>query len=145
MIDGDNSTLTYEYQEYAPVSPSGTERITTKSGKVYYQDGKYSTDGENWFTEAPETSYVEVGFTLNLKNLGAYEVSTDKKTLTAVLTAEEAKLVLGMEVSATEDGVELVVETNGSKLIKTSVKYNTELAEIVIDTSYEYLPITPEQ
>ena len=139
-IDGENTTLEYSYQYYAPVTADGTDRIATKKGTVQYENGKYSTDGENWFTEAPTGSLTDVGLHLNLKNLGSYELSADGRSLTAYLTNEEAKEVLGVEISAGEDGIELIVDTNGTKITKLTVSYATENAEVVIESSYEYLP-----
>jgi len=144
-INEDGSTLEYSYQQYADPTDLSEDRIITKSGTVYNKDGKYSTDGETWYVEAPDASLANVTFNLNLKNLGEYELSTDKRTLIAVLTCEEAKAVLGVNISANEEeGIVLVVEINGTKIVKASVSYVTAQAEVVIETSYEYLPIQHE-
>ncbi len=139
-IAEDSVTLDYEYQYYAPVAP-GNERIDTKDGTVTYKDGKYSTDGDSWFAESPTGSLTDVGLNLDLKKLGSYELLDNGRTLEAVLTVEEAKEVLGLNISATEDGITLTVETNGTKITMLTVSYATENANVVIKTSYEYTPV----
>ena len=41
-INENGTTLTYNYQDYAPVTPDGTDRIATHTGTIYCVDGRYS-------------------------------------------------------------------------------------------------------
>lgn len=144
VIDGSNTEMKYNYQRYATVEegvladdPEGY--IKTVEGIVYFKDGKYSTDGENWFTEVPDASALQVSFKLSKKNLGEYEISSDGKTLVATVSSEQAEAILGVNVNATEDGVKIEIVHDGTFLRSISVSYATETAESVnISTSYAY-------
>jgi predicted RNA-binding protein YlqC (UPF0109 family) len=118
--------------------------IKTLSGTVYYKDGKYSTDNENWTTEAPDETTMQVKLNLTKKNLGKYKVSKDGKTLTATTTAEQASKMLGVTISANSD-VEIVIKHDGTSLRSIVVSYSTENAEYVeISTSYSYNKVVEE-
>ncbi len=137
-------TMVYEYQRYATVEegvaaddPEGF--IKTVSGTVYYKDGSYSTDGENWTTDIPDASTLQVKFKLSEKNLGKFSVSDDGRTLTTTVTSAQAAKMLGIDVAATEDGVAITIVTDGQYLRRISVYYATENSENVsIETSYSY-------
>jgi hypothetical protein len=149
-INGSDSELVYEYQRYATVEEgvaedNPDEYIKTLSGTVYYKDGKYSTDNENWTTEAPDATTMQVKLNLTEKNLGKYTVSKDGKTLTATTTAEKASKILGVSISATAD-VKIVIKHDGTSLRSISVSYSTENAEYVeISTSYSYNKVVEEE
>ena len=140
LIDGDEVTFEFEYQQFCEIAPGKTDRVETVSGTVYYKNGKYSTDGENWFTEAPELGLGNIGLNLTPDNLGDYTLTSDQRTLFTTLSAEEAAVVLGIDaLTVDEDGVYLTIDTNGTKLVKMTVSYSTGNAEVSIETSYEYL------
>lgn len=139
-VKEDMITFEFEYQRFAEIAPGATDRVETVKGTVYYKDGKYSTDGENWFTEAPEVGLGHIGLNLTPANLGDFTITKDQRTLFTTLTAEQAQALLGINViSVDENGVYLTIDTNGTKLVKTSVSYSTGNAEVSIETSYEYL------
>ena len=153
-IDGQEFTFDYEYQDYAdPVKDGGSDYIITRKGVIYYKDGKYSTDGEEWFSEIPDEAYSKMSLNIELKKLGKYTVSNDGTSITAVVSAKQAEAILGITLSAvTEDGVQIVIKTNGTKFVGLEVSYETYVGEektasVVIDTSYEYIPeeVVPEE
>lgn len=139
-IDGENFVLDYSYQEKAVVTPDTIFEgsVATKSGQVQFKDGKYSIDGgETWFSEAPDS--VTLGVTLNVAkaNLGTYTVSNDGKTLEAELSADNVKALLGITIPA--ETAKAVITTNGTYLTGITVEYSSELADVVIATSYSYI------
>lgn len=154
-VDGSNTTLTYSYQSYElPSADKDPDAyIRTSEGTVYYKDGLYSTDGENWGTDVPSASAMQVKLALSIDCLGDYKISDDGKTLTAKITAEQAEKLLGIKLSATEDGISLTIAHDGTHLRSISVSYATANAVLVtLETSYSYnaisvpeVPETPEQ
>ena len=62
-------------------------------------------------------------------------INDSKTSITATLSAEAAKAVLGMEISATGDVV-IVVSTNGSYLTRLTVTYESDDGRYKIDSSY---------
>ena len=149
-IDGSNFELIYSYQRYTvPGENNDPEAfLTSEEGTVYYKDGKYSTDGENWITETPDAVTQQVKFAFDAKNLGDYTISKDGKTLTTSVTSEQAEAMLGINVNATET-VDITIQHDGTYLRSIQVYYTTENAEAVtISTSYSYMPVsespTPE-
>ena len=142
VIDGSDFELTYSYQRYTVPGESDDpdQFVTTVEGVVYYKDGKYSTDGETWFTEMPDAAAQQVKFAFNVKNLGEYTISKDGKTLTANVTSEEAEAMLGINVEAAES-VEIIIQHDGTYLRSIDVSYTTEKSKsVTISTSYSYIP-----
>ena len=149
-IDGSDFELTYSFQRYTiPGENDDPDAfLTTEEGTVYYKDGKYSNDGETWFTDAPDAAARQVKFAFDAKNLGDYTISKDGTTLKASVTSEQAEAMLGVNVEAT-DVVEITIKHDGTYLRSIEVYYTTENAEsVTISTSYSYLPVvepeTPE-
>ncbi len=143
-VYGDDFEMECNYDYYPTVAPGidPDKYIDTKSVAVLYHDGQYSTDGETWGTKVPSEVTKQVKFELSVDNLGEYEISADGKTLTATVTAEQAAAILGIAVSANEDGVSITVTTDGKNLREISVSYATENASLVsIVTSYSYNPV----
>lgn len=144
VIDGSNFELAYSFQRYTVPGENDDPDafLTTEEGTVYYKDGKYSKDGETWFSEAPDAVTRQVKFAFDAKNLGDYTISKDGKTLTASVTSEQAEAMLGINVEATES-VEITIQHDGTYLRSIQVYYTTENAESVsISTSYSYLPVS---
>ena len=134
-IDGENFIFEYTKQSFADLGAESD--VETVHGFVYYKDGKYSTDMEVWFTEAPAVDAIDVKLDLDLTKIASYEISDDLQTLTATLTKAELKAVLGVDVSAEE--VSLTVKNNGTYLTTVSVSYETASgATVQLDTSYTY-------
>ena len=148
LVEGDMVTFNYWYDRYAipGVDDSENRIFRPDPSVVYYTDGKYSTDAETWFTEAPELGLGNIGLNLDRDYLGDFSVSNDKRTLYATLNAEQAAVVLGIDgFVVDENGVELIVKTNGTKLVNVSVSYSTGTSVVSIETSYEYVaPEAPE-
>ena len=149
-MNGQEFTFDYEYQDYAdPAVDGGSDYIVTRTGVIYYKDGKYSTDGEEWFTEIPDAAYSNMTLNIELKKIGKYTVSRDGTSITTVVSAKQAEDILGITLSAvTEDGVQIIIKTNGTKFVGLEVSYETMVGEentasVVIDTSYEYIPKEP--
>ena len=140
VIEGDVCTMTYAYERLAdPVLDGGTERIKEVEGTVFYKDGKYSEDGENWSAASPDKNLVNIVFDLSVENLGNCKLSSDKKTLSATLNAEQAQNVLGLELPASEEGISLTVTHNGTYLTYVVISYvSTSGANVMIETSYAY-------
>ena len=149
-IDGDDSVLQYRYQRYALPEDALNEaikidgNIATIEGSVYYKDGKYSEDGENWFNEAPDTGALDIRFTLDQDNLGDYTISSDGMTLVATgLSAENVKVLFGVDLNMDETGATVSVKTNGNYLTGVSISYVAAetAAEVIIESSYTYNPV----
>ena len=145
FIYGDDFHMTYNYQTYAVPGPEADPKNPIKDnvGVVYYQDGKYSEDGENWFTLAPNELTLQIKLELSEDNLGEYELNDEKTTLTVNLSNAQAKKVLGIDVNATEDGVDVRISHDGTYIREVIVSYATENAETVsYQTRYLYEPQT---
>lgn len=144
-FDGDDFTFEYTTQRYRThqegIDEGTTNPIKTESGKIYYKDGKYSTDGETWFSAAPDVVANQVKLDLKAKNLDYYSISNGGKLLSALLTAEQAELVFGVAIKATGD-VELDIQTDGKNLRSVTIKYATDtLKSVFINTTYSYAEV----
>ncbi|MBO7304976.1 MAG: hypothetical protein J6V09_07125 [Clostridia bacterium] len=144
-FDGDDFTFEYSTQRYRThqegIEEGTTELIKTETGKIYYKNGKYSKDGTTWFSAAPDVVSKQVKLDLKAKNLDYYSISKDGKTLSALLTAEQAELVFGVAIKATGD-VELDVESDGKNIRSITIKYATEkLESVLIYTTYSYAKV----
>ena len=139
-IDGEDSIFSYDYKVPATVEEAADGPVKPVSGKIYVKGGKISTDGDEWEVVSPET----VTHSLNLlKNrFKTYEKSADEKTLTATITAENLKSVIGYSLAADGD-ISFVLKTDGIFLRHITISYkSTSGAEVSIDTSYTYNDIT---
>ena len=136
-VDGNDFTFEYSYEKYADIDEAASNYITTVEGVVYYKDGKYSEDGENWSLVNPGVDDKSVKLNLDEKNFTEYIVSEDQTSLVATLSAENSELVLGRKINASGD-ITLTVKTNGLYLTMVTVTYATEDGEVRIDTSYTY-------
>ncbi len=138
VIDGQNSEMSYRYERYATVEEAADSYIKTVQGTVYYKNGLYSEDGENWVVATPDAVANQVALNLTSKQLGDYTISKDGKTLTTTVTSEQAEKLLGVDVNASDDKVAITVVHNGKYLSTVTVAYTTETASVTIDTSYTY-------
>ena len=140
QIYGADFMMDYNYEDYAipAAGASADEYIASHVGKVYYRNGLYSTDGGNtWTTATPSESARQVKFDLGAVELKGYTLSKDEKTLTVTVSAEDAEKILGVKLSATEDGVNIEVVHDGKNLRQINVSYSTENATLVtLETSY---------
>ena len=139
-IDKDltKSIFTYSYARPARVEDAAASSIVNVAGKVYYRDGQVSVnEGDAW--NAAGSAYMELNLNLEASMLKSYTVSEDGGTLTATATAENAKRILGAEISA-EGDVTIVITTNTVYLYNVRVTYTAEGtgASVVVDTSYDY-------
>ena len=146
QVYGSDFMMVYNYESYQIPAPGANpdEYIVSREGKIYYHEGLYSTDeGQTWTTGTPSESSMQVKFDLGAVNLKDYKISKDKKTLDITVSAEEAEKILGIKVSATEDGVQIQVVHDGKNLRQIRVSYSTENATLVsLETSYSYSEVT---
>ena len=145
-ITADGFDFDYEYQQKAAVvpgaDPNGT--VETKTGSIIFANGLYSTDGgETWKSDAPDTGALQISLNLKKEYLGEYTVSMDGKSLTTVINAENAKKILGLDIASNEINVKIT--TNGKYLTQINISYETETAEVTIDTSYAYIAVEGEE
>lgn len=140
-IEGENSIFTYEYQRRAKVEEMNEDgSIVTESGTVYAKDGRYSTDGETWESQAPAAS-MPLTFAITEECLQGAAISEDGRTLTLSLTgAENITRVLGASVAENATGtVSVTMTTNGVHLTGVVISYATVSgAEVTVETSYSY-------
>ena len=112
------------------------------------KDGKYSVDNENWTTSVPDEATMQVKFNLDPAYLGNYVISQDGKTLITSLSAENAKEVLGLEITSLVGEVSLTVSNNGTYLTGLTIMYTITIngaeSQVVIDTSYTYSPVVSD-
>ena len=86
---------------------------------------------------------MQVKFDLSAVELKEPSISADKKTLNVTVSAEEAEKILGIKVSATEDGVKIEVVHDGKNLRQIRVSYSTADDTLVsLETSYSYSEVT---
>lgn len=146
FIYGDDFHMNYSYQDYAdPTDPEADPKkpIRNNVGVVYYKDGQYSENGQEWFAFAPNELTLQVKFNLSEDNLGKYELNDDKTVLTANVSNADAKKILGVNVNADEDGVNIQVSHDGTYIREVVVTYATENSELVTyQTRYLYEPQT---
>lgn len=132
----------YTYQRIATFEDIGDPLVkidgniaTVGPLNLYYSNGKYSYDNENWFVEAPAVTNEQPKLNLTKEALGTYLINDAKTSVTATLTPEAAAAVLGMTIDATSDVV-IQITTNGSYLTRLTVSYEKGDARVKIDTSY---------
>lgn len=142
VIDGQNSEMSYRYERYATVEEAADNHIKTVEGTVYYKNGLYSEDGENWISATPDAAAQQVALNLDAKSLGEYTISKDGKTLTTTVTSEQAEKILGVNVNASDDKVTITVVHNGTYLSTVTVAYTTSAGSVTIDTSYTYTTVS---
>ena len=135
--------LVYEYDEYTKpeLGADPNKWVETKEGVVYYYNGRYSEDGENWISAVPDATAKQIKFELKKEYLGTYNIRYGK-TFTANVTAEQAEKILGISVSCDDNGVDITIVHDGSNLRQVSVSYTTDNAQITSDTSYSYDAVT---
>ena len=141
-LNGDDFDFEYSYERYATVEDEAETYIVTVEGVVYYKDGKYSEDGENWFVNKP--SAIPQQFSLNIdKDLFTeYTINADKTSLIATISPENAEAVFGTgNAIAATGNITLAVKTNGIYLTSVSVIYDSSFGRVSVDTSYTYSPV----
>ena len=146
QIEGNNSIFEYEYDRYRTVEEGVTdgsyETIKTVSGVVYFKDGKTSTDGESWDSEA--ITAVDLKFDLKAEYLTGLTYSEDGTTIYATMTPENSVKVVGTDLSAKES-VYIEVKTNGTNLTFITLSCETKSGGTMkIVTSYSYNKLTLE-
>lgn len=145
IIYGEDFEIRYEREDLQTPGSGMNEDEYKKStsGQIFYHNGMFSVDGgETWTTSMPDPATELIKFDLSAAEIEDYEVTGGKK-LTAILSAEQAAALLGVEINANEDGVTLVIEHDGANLRKINVSYVTENSTTVsIVTSYTYDAVT---
>ena len=138
-VEGNNSIFTYDYQRYRTikdgVANNTDERIKTVEGTVFYKDGKFSFDGDEWEAEAPTSASIR--FDLRAEYLTNASLNGEKE-LVAELTPENAINVLGVDIKASANA-RITVRTNGKNLSQVIIEYtNADGDSVTIDTTYTY-------
>ena len=120
------------------------EYLKTETQELLYHKGQFSVDGgKTWTSEMPDSVTESVKFDLAAADIDEYEISNGDKRLVTVLTAEQAEALLGIDVNANEDGVNLAIEHDGANLRKINISYVTEnKTTVTIMTSYTYDAVT---
>lgn len=138
-IDGNDTIFEYSYDRlYTPaesIEEGTSERIKTVEGVIYYHDGVYSGDQEDWKPGAGTA--MELKFNLNASDLKDAVLNSDGTILTAKISPENAFKVIGTDISATGD-INITVETNGVNLTMITISCNTAAGSMTIRTSYTY-------
>ena len=141
---GDNAIFDFNY--YRPITPDEAIELDTTDwiynfvGKVYYKDGKYSTDGKTYTEMTPPEALFK--FNLTESNLTGAVLSEDGKKLEATVTPSNAVAIFGSAIKALGD-VKLTVETDGTYLRTVTITYKTQTnASVTVSTSYSYNVIT---
>lgn len=138
-VEGNDTIFEYTYDRlYTPAESieEGTdERIKTLSGVIYYHDGVYSGDQEDW--QPGSGTAMEIKFNLNKDDLKNPVLNSDGTVLTAKVSPENAKKIIGTDIKAVGD-IDLVVETNGVNLTMITISCNTANGAMTIRTSYTY-------
>ena len=145
-IEGDNSICEFLYQRYRlpedGVADDTYEMIKEKKGTIYYKDGAYSTDGDEYEAEAPTA--IQLRFNLDKDYLKDVSISEDDTVLTAKISPENAKHVLGTDLKAGGD-ISITVKTNGVNLTMVFVEcVAVNGATVSIRTSYSYNSVNLE-
>ena len=147
-IDGEDSIFTYTYKRYRTpeegAAEGTTETVKELTGKVYYKDYVYSSEGDGWNASAPIGSNIKLD--IQEGYLTDATVSEDGTVLTATLTSANAISALSTDLSVAEDGViTITVTTNGINLTEILLKCTTKSgASVIVRTSYSYTPVTLE-
>lgn len=144
-VQGNNSIFTFVYDRYRTIEDGAAdysdtdvlpERIKTIEGVIYYKDGKFSFDGDEWESETPTASSIK--FDLKPEYLTGVSVNDNDTVLEAELTPENAVKVLGVDLGA-NGNAKIVVCTNGVSLSKVDITYTTkDGASVTISTTYTY-------
>ncbi|MBE6644272.1 MAG: hypothetical protein E7612_02695 [Ruminococcaceae bacterium] len=145
QLFGSDFVMDCEYETYQIPSPGLDENEFIKSVPVtvYYRDGLYSTDGgATWSAQVPSETAMQFELNLASGKLKDYKISTDGKTLTATVSAEDTEAVLGTKLSADEDGVSIRIVHDGKSLRQIYISYVTENeGQVSYETSYSYAEI----
>ena len=147
-VEGNNSKFEFIYtrpstvEEGAADVEAGKQPSTTRTleGVIYYKDGMFSTDGDEWTVGSP--TGIDFKFDLRPEFLTGVSVNKEDTELVAQITPDNVVKVLGVELNQSGN-VKITVRTNGVNLAKIVLEYTTESgAAVRIDTSYTYNPIT---
>lgn len=142
QVEGNDSIFNFSYERRATVAEQADGMKVTVEGVVYYKDGLYSYDGEEWDSEAP--SAIKLDFNLDAALFESCTVATDGNSLTATVTGENIAKVLGSALDV-DGAVTITVITNGTYLSRVEVEYKTVGgATVTVDTTYTYDAITLE-
>lgn len=144
QVSGKDSIFEFSYDKYRTsqeaIEDNDPSKIKTVTGTVYCKNGLYSGDGVSWGASPVAT---EIKLTIAESLFSASALSTDGKTLTAIVANDKVADVFGTELNSNEDGVTLIINTNGTYVTRLTATYVTvEGAEVRIETSYSYNALT---
>lgn len=140
VINEEGFVFDYNYTEPALAIVGAGDRTATVEGVVYYANGQYSEDGENWTSGAPDVKYLDLSFKLTEDSLGEYKIAGGGKTLTSTLDRAGVKKVFGIDVNASEFNLEIKLQ--GAYLGNVKLSYTTNSGYAAeINTSYVYAAV----
>ena len=132
---GQDAVMTYEYTRPARLDEAAESETVTVKGTLKYKDGKVG-EGDTYVTEALVLSGDT--FTITLDLLSDVSLSEDGRTLTATITAENIKKVLGTDLKA-DGNVTLTVKSNGTHITNINIAYTAPSgASVTVRTSRSY-------
>ncbi|HBJ19219.1 MAG TPA: hypothetical protein DDY70_05740 [Clostridiales bacterium] len=136
--EGQNAIMTYEYTRPARLDEAADSETKTVKGTIYYKDGKVSTDGDTYETEALVWSGGK--FALDKGLLADIQISEDERTLTATLTPENAEKILGTKFDTNgNSNITLTVKSNGTYITNVNITYTSPSgAAVAVRTSRSY-------
>lgn len=135
--EGQNAIMTYSYQRPARLDEMADSEMKTVTGKLYYKDGKVSSDGATYETES--LGWTGVGFTLVKDALTEIRLSEDGRELTAQVAPANAEQVFGSAIETDGTDILLTVKSNGTHLTAVNIAYTAKSgAQVTIDTSRSY-------
>ncbi len=144
VMSDEGFVFTYSFQRYAVLGDEENDNvvvngnIATVAGAVHYKDGRYSEDGVNWGSAAPDNDALRIKLNLDKELLGSYTIDENKTSITATVSAEDAEEILGLKLTKASSDIMISVTTNGTYLNGVVVTYLTENATVTISTSYTY-------
>ena len=147
-VEGNNSIFYFHYQRPSTVEEGMADVEAGKKpaslreleGNIYFKDGKFSEDGDNWESEAPTAANFR--FDIKAEYLTGVSINEEDTELVAELTPENAIKVLGTDLKP-NGNIKLTVKTNGVNLSRVIIEYKTaDNASVRIDTTYTYNSVT---
>lgn len=145
--EGNDAIIYYDFYRYqypgeAALGGAETSRIVHNEGTTYYYAGKYynADDLKAWVGAPSEATFI---FNLKEENFTDTVITNNGRELWAMITPEACLEMLGFNLNANEDGIEVTIKTNGTYLVEISLSCTTVSgATMVVRSSYSYNELT---
>ena len=146
--DGTNVIFEYYYEKLATPEESiklgTTDREIHYEGTIYYKDGVYYGDQEDW---RPGGVSAALDLKLNFDESLLKDVTLDEDgiVIEAKISSENLAKFIGTSLNATGDAT-VKISTNGSNLTGIKIECSTQNGTLTIESSYSYskLDLFPE-